>query len=129
MQCLVSVSIICFLLPAYNPSFSLTVVGSNSQYASITPSQKNLSPGKPSKVKVVLYKFARKLLVHKKSKSVIAIAFGILSALLLAFLLFVFAYGGAPGVITILVGVVGVALIVFSLIKISKAQKRKHERL
>lgn len=129
MQCLVRLSIICFLLLAYNPSYSLTVLESNNQYVSITPSQKNLNPGKPSRVKVVLYKLAQKLLVHKKSKSVIAIAFGLLSALLLAFLLFVFAYGGAPGLITILVGVAGVALIVFGLIKISKAQKRKRERL
>jgi fatty acid desaturase len=129
MQCLVRLSIIGFLLLAYNPSYSLTVLESNNQYVSITSSQKNLNPGKPSRVKVVLYKLVQKLLVHKKSKSVIAIAFGILSALLLAFLLFVFAYGGAPGVITILVGVAGVALIVFGLIKISKAQKRKRERL
>jgi hypothetical protein len=128
MQHFFRLCMICFLLILYSPSQGLAVSRSNNHYASnITPIQKSLKPGKPLKVKVVLYKLVQRLLANKNSKSGIAIAFGILSALLLSFVLFALAYGGASGVIVVLIGAVGIALIVLGLKKIAKAQKRKQQ--
>lgn len=45
--------------------------------------------------------------------------------MLLSLIVFGAAYGGAPGAIVALIAIVGLGLIVFGLIKISKARKRK----
>ena len=80
-----------------------------------------VKPGKPNRLVSIVYKLLR----HKKSKSAAAIAFGFLAVLLLAFIVFGAAYSGAAGGVVVLRAVVGVGLIVFGLIKISKARKRK----
>lgn len=78
---------------------------------------------------MVLNKLTQKLLVNKKNKKGLAVVFGILSTLLLSFLLFALAYGGTSGGVVILLGAIGAALIVFGIVKISKAQKRKRQAL
>ena len=83
---------------------------------------------KPIKLKEVFSKIVAKLLTKKKSRSVAAIAFGILSVLLVSLLVFGAAYGGASGGAIALIAVVGLGLIVFGLIKISKARKRIQNR-
>jgi len=77
--------------------------------------------GKPNNVVSIVYK----MLHRKKSKSIAAIAFGFFAALLLAFIIFGAAYGGAAGGVVALIAIVGLGLIVFGIIKISKARKRK----
>ena len=78
-------------------------------------------PAKPNRLVAMVYK----LFHHKKSKSIAAIAFGFLASLLLAFIVFGAAYGGAAGGIVALIAIVGLGLIVFGIIKVSKARKRK----
>ena len=80
---------------------------------------------KPMKLKEVFSKIVVKLLTKKKYRSVAAIAFGILSVLLVSLLVFGAAYGGASGGAIALIAVLGLGLIIFGLIKISKARKRK----
>jgi hypothetical protein len=80
---------------------------------------------KPVKAKHVLSKIVLKLMSAKKHRSAVAIAFGILSVLVLSFIVFIAAYGGASGGVIILTAVVGIALIIFGLIKISKRKRKK----
>ena len=80
---------------------------------------------KPMKLKTAFYKIVSKLLTKKKSRSFAAIAFGILSVLLVSLLVFGAAYGGASGGAIALIAALGLGLIIFGLIKISKARKRK----
>jgi peptidoglycan/LPS O-acetylase OafA/YrhL len=82
-------------------------------------------PAKLNRMVAIVYKLLR----HKKSKSIAAIAFGFLAALLLAFIIFGAAYGGAAGGIIALIAIVGLGLIVFGIIKISKARKRKRSNI
>lgn len=80
---------------------------------------------RPEKKKKALSNLLYKLLAHKKSVNGRAILFGVLSVVLLSLIVFGAAYGGAPGAIVALIAIVGLGLIVFGLIKISKARKRK----
>ena len=80
---------------------------------------------RPEKKKKALSNLLYKLLAHKKSVNGRAILFGVLSVVLLSLIVFGAAYGGASGAIVALIAIVGLGLIVFGLIKISKARKRK----
>ena len=79
------------------------------------------------------FRFARTInrlttnyLIHKKTKgSGLAVVFGILSILLLSFIIFGAAYGGASAGALVLIGLLGLGLIIFTIIKIKKARQRK----
>jgi len=87
----------------------------------IAASPSLIKPGKPNSFVSIFYN----MLHRKKTKSIAAIAFGFFAVLLLAFIIFGAAYGGAAGGVVALIAVVGLGLIVFGIIKISKARKRK----
>jgi hypothetical protein len=60
-----------------------------------------LKPGRPNLVVSIIYK----LLQDKRSKSIAAIAFGFLATLLLTFIIFSAAYGGATGGVVALIAI------------------------
>jgi amino acid transporter len=114
--------LLCIVFVAIFFSLAPTTHGINpNRHGHTVASVQNPFSTKPTKLKQVVLKGLSK----KKYRSAAGIAFGILSVLLLSFILFGVAYSGASGGVVVLIAILGLALIVLGLIRISKRKRKK----
>lgn len=92
----------------------------NEIYSLKKPAPRKLSPGKR-----ILLKVSKVLIKSKKPSNTALIIAAVLACLLVAFVAFSLAYAGAAAGVPLLVLVLGVGLIIFGAIKLSKKRKQR----
>lgn len=128
--CRVKITFLVLIITFFNcafvsPNTNNTYKNSNSFYNTIIPARSGLRVEKGSFIEQIMNKMGQKKKQQNKGLIALVVFLAILLTLLLAFGIFIFAWGGASGMLLAVVGIAGLVLIIVGASRIIRAIKRK----